>query len=259
MSKLRLMDLGKSYEGPAGEKRHVIQGLSWEFPAAGITTIVGPNGCGKSTLLGVISGMIDADRGTVSLDNVSSREPRFAFVWQNYRASLLPWLTAVENVEFPLRIRGVAPAARRPEALRLLDHFGPTIQPNARVYSLSGGQQQLLCFLRGLITEPDCLLMDEPFSALDQQTRWALIFQLEEIWLRRRIPTILVSHDVDEAVVLGDEILLMSAQPPHISAKLTNPLPRPRSVNTLSEPEHLRLRAKLIEFLFSSPAGQPKV
>src|SRR6185503_2485108 len=129
---------------------------------------------------------------------------------QHYRASLLPWLDARENVAFPLRIQGESRAARTKHAVQLLQDFAPEISPTSRTYELSGGQQQLICLLRAAAGNPDALLLDEPFAALDQQSSWSMAAYVERIWSSRNIPILFVSHDVDTALLLAGEIHLMT-------------------------------------------------
>ncbi|MEI6809506.1 MAG: ATP-binding cassette domain-containing protein, partial [bacterium] len=166
-TKVIIRDLCKSF-GANGASKAVLAGLTLELRNGEFTTIVGPNGCGKTTLLNLIAGLIVPESGVCKVETTDGRQPQVGYVWQNYRASLLPWLSILENVAFPLRLRGQGRAEREQTALQLLERFMPGIDPRQPSYGMSGGQQQLVCLLRSATIQPDVLLLDEPFSALDQ-------------------------------------------------------------------------------------------
>lgn len=249
---LHLSHVMKRFSGTVGE-RLVIPDLSLDVTSGSFATLVGPNGCGKSTLLNLIAGLMPMDAGTITIDGLNKRQPQIGYVRQDYRASLLPWLSVAENIAFPLRIRGIQRNERRAAAVELVSAFLPSVDPRVRCYDLSGGQQQLVNLLRCAIAQPDVYLLDEPFSALDQERRWATALYVEKLWTERRVPTIFVSHDVDEAILLGDVIHLMKRSG-QITASICNPLPRPRSIRMLTTDEHLRCRREIIEFLVEQSA-----
>ena len=237
-----------------GETNLVLRDVSVEFSNGRFTTIVGPNGCGKTTLLNTVAGLVSPDSGSVHIVTDHEGPARIGYVWQDYRASLLPWLSVADNISFPLKIHGASRRERHKAALEALSVFASDIRPDDPVYSLSGGQQQLVCLLRSYISNPDVLLLDEPLSALDQFTRWTMAFRIEEFWLRNRTPAIFVSHDVDEAVMLADEVLLMSQEDGRIMRTIENPLPRPRNKRMLTSKEHIQCREEVIDFLFTQGA-----
>lgn len=232
----------------------MLQGVSLELDENRFTSLMGPNGCGKSTLLGVIAGIISADSGTVDFMNLNNNQPRVGYVWQDYRASLLPWHTAVENVAFPLRLQGIEKEKRVETAGIMMQEFMPGVPPQKPCYQLSGGQQQMLCLLRSAVAQPDLLLFDEPFSALDQNKRWSMSIFVERIWQSAKAPALFVSHDVDEAVLLSDNIVLMNSEG-CIEDIVVNPLPRPRHQKLLTHKEHLRCRDFIIEFLLAQESS----
>ncbi len=209
MSRIVVKDVHKGFDREGG-RVEVLAGTSFELTAPLISAVIGCNGCGKSTLLNVIAGLLPPDSGSVRLEVESQRKPRIGYFWQDYRASLLPWLDVADNIAFPQRLQRVPRDRRRQAAESLLFQFTHQIFPNQRIYELSGGQQQLVCVLRTLMAQPDILLLDEPASALDQQTRWSMVFALEAIWMRRPVPMVVVTHDVDEAILVADEINLMT-------------------------------------------------
>lgn len=248
LATVAVSDVCKSFSLPDGSVRTVLRGVALELHGHRFTSLIGPNGCGKSTLLGVIAGIIPADSGTVQCSNLKSSQPSVGYVWQDYRASLLPWLTAAENVAFPLRLHGACSADRTAAAVKMMREFMPGVDPQKPCYQLSGGQQQMLCLLRSAVAHPDLLLFDEPFSALDQNRRWSMTTYVERIWHATKAPVLFVSHDVDEAVLLADDIVLMNANG-RIADVIQNPLPRPRHQKLLTDSQHVQCRDAVIAFL----------
>ncbi len=247
---IRLEKITKSFPGSNGDEIIVLKDISLEFPCSNFTTLIGPNGCGKTTLLKVIAGLEDPDTGDISFIGIDKEDIQVGYVWQDYRSTLLPWLNVGENVAFPLRVKGEKKESRRETATKLINEFLSGTDFNERVYQLSGGQQQLVSILRGLVVEPDILLLDEPFSALDQERRWIMGSFVERAWQKRQVPIVFVSHDVDEAILLADRIMLMSRRTGKIEKILTNTLSRPRTQKMLTASEHLACRSKILEFLF---------
>jgi NitT/TauT family transport system ATP-binding protein len=244
----------KSFSLPDNTVRNVLRDVSLELDGKRFTSLIGPNGCGKSTLLGVIAGITPADSGLVKCSNLKNNQPRVGYVWQDYRASLLPWVSAAENVAFPLRLHGQNKEGRISAAGEMMREFMPGVDPQKPCYQLSGGQQQMLCLLRSAIAHPDVLLFDEPFSALDQNRRWAMTTYVERIWQATRAPALFVSHDVDEAVLLADDILLMNGDG-RIEKVIENSLPRPRPQTLLTDSEHIKCRDKVIAFLLDQESA----
>ena len=197
--------------------------------------LVGPSGCGKSTLLMMMAGLLQQTSGTITINGAPIARPdpdRVGVVFQE--PSLFPWLTAEENVEFPLALRGVARAERRARAqdaitLVGLDGFG-----KRHPHELSGGMKQRVSIARGLVQDPPVLLMDEPFAALDEQTRMTMGDELLRIWAATGKTVVFVTHSLTEAVYLADEVLVMSARPGRIVDHLQVALPRPRTYDMLS-------------------------
>lgn len=251
MTSVRLSNVTKTFVGRNGFVG--VSNLCLYVPQLCLTTIVGPNAAGKSTALNLIAGLFQPDAGTVQFEDIPNGRPRIGYVWQDYRASLLPWLNTSENVSFPLKLRGIGAAERFRKARILLEACAPEVSPRAKCSALSGGQQQKLAIARSLIAEPDILLLDEPFSALDHKARLEMGSLVEKLWIERPVPTLLVSHDIDEALLLGDQILLLKGVGSTHSLRLLTTLPRPRTVAMLTSPEHLRNRAEAIDFLFSGP------
>jgi NitT/TauT family transport system ATP-binding protein len=192
--------------------------------------IVGPSGCGKSTLLNLLAGLDTPSEGEVLAggEPVRGTDPSCVLIFQD--AALFPWLTAQSNVEFGLRMRGMPAKERAEEAARLLDlvHLGQF--KRAYVHELSGGMKQRVAIARALAVNPAVLLMDEPFGALDAMTRGILHAELQELWMRTKMSVLFVTHNVREAVVLGDRVLVMSPRPGRIVSEHPVDLPRPRRI-----------------------------
>ena len=253
MSILKLDGICKSYKSSNGERKQVISDFSFEVKTPKFYTIVGPNGCGKTTMLNIIAKTTVPDSGTVLYPSSPNGKLKIGYIWQDYRASLFPWLTVGENITFPLKVKRVPRKKRDQTAQKLLNEFGINLNIHDHTYQLSGGQQQIVNILRNMVISPELLLLDEPFSALDQYNRWALAFKFESIWRKLNVPVFFVSHDVDEAVLLADEILLLN-KTGNIEKVLCNNEPRPRKVEMLSSANHNACRKEVIEFLFEKGA-----
>ena len=250
-TKVVLRDVFKAF-GTNGSVKSVLNGLDLDLRTGEFTTLVGPNGCGKTSLVSVVAGHVAPDSGTFEIRTSNGHPAQVGYVWQNYRASLLPWLDVFDNVAFPLRLRGTKKEEREQRVKDLLDRFLPGVDPKKPCYELSGGQQQMLCIIRSATIKPDVLLLDEPFSALDQRRSWAMALYVEQLWLERRPPTLFVSHDVDEAILLADRIAMMGSSG-RIEKTICNRASRPRTLESLTSQEHLQCRAEVVGFLQAAP------
>jgi NitT/TauT family transport system ATP-binding protein len=215
-------------------------------------TVLGPSGCGKTTLLRAIGGLVTWNSGEIRIDGraVTGPGPERAMVFQN--VALLPWDTVLSNIAFGLELRGMAREDRERKAMELVDLVGLSGFERRMPRELSGGMQQRVGLARALAVEPKVLLMDEPFGALDEQTRRILQEELIRIWERTRTTVVFVTHSMDEAVLLGDRIALFSARPGTVDEVLRVPLPRPRSRDIGSierSAEFVAIRSRLWERL----------
>ncbi len=208
-----------------------------DLPRGKFTAIFGPNGCGKSTLINMMSGLVPFDAGTVQIGGRDFRSARIGYVFQNYRDSLFPWLRALENIEYPLKVRGVPRAQQRERVDQLLEAFEIKLDLKRRTYELSGGQQQLVAILRALVAEPEVLFLDEPFSALDYEMTLYIRDKLQQVFMETGLPTVLVSHDLEEAVYLADRILLLGKRPTRVVELISYDTDRPRTVEIMASPE----------------------
>jgi NitT/TauT family transport system ATP-binding protein len=209
--------------------------VSLEIKPGRFVVLVGPSGCGKSTLLMMMAGLQRPGTGTIRINGAPIDKPdpnRVGVVFQE--ASLFPWLTAEDNVEFPLALRGMSKSERRAKAEEALKLVGLEGFGKRHPHELSGGMKQRVSIARGLVQDPPVLLMDEPFAALDEQTRMTMGDELLRIWTATRKTVVFVTHSLTEAVYLADEVVVMSARPGRIVDQLQVQLPRPRTYDMLS-------------------------
>jgi len=217
--------------------------ISFSVGSGEFVTVVGPSGCGKSTLLQILAGLVPASSGTIVLDGQTIDGPRpdkVGVVFQD--AWLLPWKTAIENIEFPLALRGVPTAERRARSQALLDLVGLGDSARRYPHELSGGMKQRVAIARGLVQEPSVLLMDEPFAALDEQTRTRMGAELLQIWERSGRTILFITHGLAEAIYLADVVLVMAANPGRIVERIPVTLPRPRTIDMIGSEAFGRLR-----------------
>jgi ABC-type nitrate/sulfonate/bicarbonate transport system ATPase subunit len=233
MGELRVNNLGKSFQRKEGwnttRTLRVFDNVSFAVREGEFVSLIGPSGCGKSTLLNLSAGLDEANSGSVYVDGRQVHGPGLdrGVVFQEF--ALFPWLTVVGNIEFGLRSKGIPPAERRDAAQRYVELVGLSGFENFHPYRLSGGMRQRVGIARALAIEPSVLLMDEPFGALDAQTRESMQKALGEIWQATRKTVLFVTHDIREAVYLSDRVLVMSGRPASLSLELDIELARPRN------------------------------
>ena len=232
--KVGLRDISLSYRTQSGERLLALENINLQVPAGEFVCVVGPSGCGKSTLLHLIAGLQSQTSGEILVDGKPVQEPGTDRIMIFQEHGLFPWLTVGQNVEFGMKMKGV-PKAERQEKVRYylrLVHLAKF--EKSYIHQLSGGMRQRVAIARALATEPDVLLMDEPFAALDAQTRDLLHDELERIWSETGRTIIFVTHNVREAVRLGDRVVLLTFRPGRVKTEFPVELPRPRS---LEDPE----------------------
>jgi NitT/TauT family transport system ATP-binding protein len=227
-------DLSVVYQGSRGAVT-AIEGLSLQVQAGEFVSVIGPSGCGKSTLIKIFSGLLKPTKGQALLKGTPIDRPRgdVGIVFQ--QATLLPWKNVLDNVLVPARALKQDMTSAKAKALELLRLVGLEKFSHNYPSELSGGMQQRVGIARGLIHDPDLLLMDEPFSALDTMTRDHMSIELQRIWMAARKSALFITHSIPEAVFLSDRIVVMSARPGSIVKEITIDLPRPRTLETLGD------------------------
>jgi NitT/TauT family transport system ATP-binding protein len=245
---LSVQNLKKTFTAD-GEERVVFDGVSIDIRRREFITVIGPSGCGKSTFIRIVAGLDDASGGEMLLDGnpVSGPGSDRGMVFQGY--TLFPWLSVKRNVMFGLEMKGKSPSSAEPEARQWLDMVGLGKFENAYPHELSGGMKQRVAIARALATEPRILIMDEPFGALDAQTRAQMQSHLLQIWRKVDVTVLFITHDLDEAVYLSDRVMVMGSNPGRIVEVIENPVPRPRSLSQFVAPEFLSVRQRLEELI----------
>jgi NitT/TauT family transport system ATP-binding protein len=224
-----------------GSVIEAVKGVSLQVQPGEFVSLIGPSGCGKSTLLNAVAGFTDTDAGALLLDGAPIRGPGSdrGVVFQQY--SLFPWMTVRKNVEFGLKMKGAGQSQRETQARTLLGLAGLLAFENHYPSQLSGGMKQRVGIVRALATSPQVLLMDEPFGALDSQTRSVMQEILTNMWQRLRLSVLFITHDIEEAIFLSDRIYVMTARPGRVKAELKVPLPRPRKPEMMESAEFVAL------------------
>jgi NitT/TauT family transport system ATP-binding protein len=227
----------------------VLDGIDFTIGKGEFITVVGPSGSGKSVLLDIIGGLTQASDGGVQLDGnrIVKPDPKTGYVFQQY--ALFPWRTALANIEYALEVRGVPKRERSDRARYFLALFGLSGFEDRYPNQLSGGMQQRVAIARALATEPQVLLMDEPFAALDAQTRDILQGELLKIWEKIKTTVVFVTHAIDEAIYLADRVVVMTARPGRVKEIIDIDLPRPRDEDIRASSEFNVHRARVWESL----------
>ena len=222
-----------------------LQDFSLQILEGEVVCIVGASGCGKSTFLNILAGFIAPSSGQVLLDGreITGIEPRCGMIFQNY--ALFPWLTVRGNVAFGPRMKGAATKARHGQAQRWIDMVGLKGFEDAYPGELSGGMQQRVALCRALANEPDVLLCDEPFAALDAMTRQIMQQELLKIVQDSQKTVLFITHSIDEALILSDRLIVMSARPGRVKAVYDNDLPRPRKLDVQISSRYLELKREV--------------
>jgi NitT/TauT family transport system ATP-binding protein len=253
---IRFADVEQTFGLNDGSAVTALENVTFDIGRNEFLAVLGPSGCGKSTLLRLIAGLIVPTRGQISIYDLPVTEPRdeIGIVFQ--RPTLLPWFDVLGNVTFPLRHKyGRITATDKERACELLALVGLIDFASKRIDELSGGMQQRVAIARALLLDPDILLMDEPFSALDALTRDEMSFELLRIWSERPKTVLFITHSIPEAVLLADRIIVMTPRPGRVREVIDVKLARPRSIATLSEPTFNDLANHIRGQLFSHVAA----
>ncbi|MEP1870981.1 MAG: ABC transporter ATP-binding protein [Paraglaciecola sp.] len=230
--------VGHIYETGDGKNVCALDNINFSIKKGEFVAVLGPSGCGKSTLLRLLAGLFPATKGQVSIYDYPVAEPQSntGIVFQ--KPTLLPWKNVLENVLFPIQYKqGRVSRKNKESAANMLNMVGLSEFSEHMPDQLSGGMQQRVGIARALLMDPEILIMDEPFSALDALTREQMGFELLDIWRQKPKTVLFITHSISEAVLLADKVLVLSPRPAHIIEDITISLPRPRSLNTINTPE----------------------
>lgn len=238
---IEVKNLSKYYVSAKGARTRALADVNLSVGRGEFVSIIGPSGCGKTTMLKMVAGILDWDEGRIEVlgKPVTGAGPERATVFQSF--ALLPWMSVLENAAFGLKVRGMDKRAREEKARELLSVVGLADFANAYPRELSGGMQQRVGLARALAVSPQVLLMDEPFSAIDAQTRLILQTELLDIWSQTDLSVLFITHAMDEAVFLSDRVIIMGARPGHVTDVIEIDLPRPRTEATRRDPRFVEL------------------
>ena len=257
------MDYAVRNEAGRADNVAVLRDFDLDIREGEFLSILGPSGCGKSTFLSILAGLTERTGGDIAIDGQPLRgiNPAQGVVFQGY--ALFPWRTVLQNIEVGLEIRGVPKAKRRVIADEYLELVGLTGFGQRYPHEISGGMKQRVAIARSLAYQPEVLLMDEPFAALDAQTREILQGELLRIWEQRRKTIVFITHSLDEAIFLSDRIAVMTRRPGTIKQIIDVPLPRPRAAEVRNSADFIRLRQQAWDILkdevqFANPAAVPR-
>ncbi len=246
-TKLSIQGVSRVFTSPKGAKTQALTPVDFEVQENDFVTILGPSGCGKSTMLRIVAGLDQPTTGRVLLDGQPVEGPGAdrGMVFQSY--TLFPWLTIEQNIRFGLREKGMAPAQQKERADYFIAKVGLRGFEQHFPKQLSGGMQQRTAIARALANDPKILLLDEPFGALDNQTRVLMQELLLGIWESARKTVLFVTHDIDEAIFMANRVAVFSARPGRIKTELAVDLPHPRHYTIKTSPEFMALKARLTE------------
>ena len=249
MAEVQLHNVAVRFGSNKSTQVTALDGLDLIIPEGQFAVIVGPSGCGKSSCLDLVAGLNTATEGKSTIDGVTIEKPGRdrGMVPQNY--SLFPWLTVQKNVEFGLELAKVSKAERVERANHYVEAVGLTTFKDSYPSQLSGGMKQRVAIARALAVDPEVLLMDEPFGALDRQTRAVMQELLLKIWQEERKTVLFITHDIDEALFLGDVVYVMSARPGRIMDTIPVEIERPRDYSVTTSPEFIELKKRIMSCL----------
>jgi NitT/TauT family transport system ATP-binding protein len=254
MAKIQIKNLVKTYMHlDSKTSLKVLDDITITVEEGELVTFFGPNGCGKTTLLKVVAGVEPFESGSVWIDSLSPQKAKTGLIFQNYADSLMPWLNGRDNILFPYHLKKRKSQANEAEERldKLLSDLSIDLPLSNYPYQMSGGQQQLVSILRTLIYQPDVILMDEPFSALDYQTRASMQMTLLDAWQLEERTILFISHDIEEAIFLADRLVLLGPLPTTIREVRNIPFERPRKRDLLESEDFFHIKTDCLKVILS--------
>jgi NitT/TauT family transport system ATP-binding protein len=248
---IQVENVAKRYASRSGESINAIEQISLDVPRGSFISLVGPSGCGKSTLLKMMGRLLPPSAGVIRYRDIPQGEvrPRLGVVFQE--SLLLPWRNILDNIMLPIDVMGLDRKAGADRARELMKMVGLAGFEKKYPFELSGGMQQRAAIARALASDPELLLMDEPFGALDALTREQMAGELQTIWSRTKKTVVFVTHSISEAVYLSDRVVVLSGRPSRIMDDIIIDLPRPRSLDMMSDPEFSRYASHIRHLLLA--------
>ena len=256
-TKIRVESVSKSFDVD-GRRQLVLDDIKLTVGEGEFVSIIGPSGCGKSTLLNIVAGLDSADSGTTSVEGTQGSSSLGQVGYMQQKDLLLPWRTVLDNTILGLELAGVPKRQARSRALELTETFGLDGFEGQYPYALSGGMRQRAAFLRTMLMDQEVILLDEPFGALDALTRVQMQEWLLQLWDSLRKTIVLITHDMDEAILLSDRVYVLTPRPGRIATILEVDLPRPRSYEQVTEPAFSRLKSRLLKHLREKNPEEPQ-
>jgi ABC-type nitrate/sulfonate/bicarbonate transport system ATPase subunit len=256
-TKIRVESVSKSFYVD-GRRQLVLDDIELTVGESEFVSIIGPSGCGKSTLLNIVAGLDSADSGTTSVEGTQGSSSLGQVGYMQQKDLLLPWRTVLDNTILGLELSGVPKRQARSRALELTKTFGLDGFEGQYPYALSGGMRQRAAFLRTMLMDQEVILLDEPFGALDALTRVQMQEWLLQLWDSLRKTIVLITHDMDEAILLSDRVYVLTPRPGRIATILEVDLPRPRSYEQVTEPAFSRLKSRLLKHLREKNPEEPQ-
>ena len=249
---ITVRNLVKTFDG-----QPVYDGLDLTIPHGSVMSVFGPNGCGKSTLINMMAGLLPHDGGDILFGGKRLKDTKIAYVFQDYRGALMPWMSAAKNIMYPLIRKGVPRAKARERLEELIATFDVRFDLKAYPYRLSGGQQQLVSIMRSFAPRPEVMFLDEPFSALDFEATLSIREKLQKVQQAEGITMVIVSHDIEDAVYLADYILLLTRRPTRIAGILHFDMAKPRGPDAISDPAFVAMQARALSIFRAALATKP--
>lgn len=242
---IAMADVGMTFSPPGRPVTQALEGVNLKVGGGEFVSVVGESGCGKTTLLRILAGLTQPTHGQVTMGDREVTKPRRDVSMMFQSPTLLPWRKVLGNVLLPLEVRGKVTAEDEESALSLLEKVGLGEFPDRWPHELSGGMQQRAALCRAMIADPEVLLLDEPFGALDAMTRDQMNLDLNRMWSRRNVTTVLITHSISEAVFLSQKVVVMSPRPGRVVDVIDVPLPNERDSEMLDSPEFAHTAARV--------------